>query len=111
MIALIIVSIIIGAAVSGLTGIGILFWVVGAAIFICGLPFALVTSFIHNEVSCAQDRADYRQEMLEIAAEELADEHEFAEDERLDRLVESVKKNSTKIYNDNRQVRLYEVRL
>jgi hypothetical protein len=111
MLALLIVSIIIGAAISAITGIGALFWVAGAAIFICGIPFALVTSFIHNEVSYAQDRADYRQEMLGIKTEELADEHEFAEDERLDRLVEAVKKNSTKIYNDNRQVRLYEVRL
>jgi hypothetical protein len=107
MITLLILSVIIGAVVSGLAGIGFLFWITGGVFFVCGLPFALVSSFVHGEVSYAQDRADYRQAMAEIEAEELAEEHEFAEDARLDRLVESSRVR-TNIYNDNRQVHLHE---
>jgi hypothetical protein len=108
MIVLFILSVIIGAIVSGVAGIGFLFWVISAVIFVCGLPFALISSFVRGEVSYAQDRADYRQLMSEIKAEELADEREFAEDVRLDRLVKS-SKSQTNIYNDNRQVRVYGV--
>jgi hypothetical protein len=75
--------------------------------FVCGLPWALVTSFVHNEVSYTQDRADYRATMAEIAAEELACDHEYAEDARVDRIVESVKKSQKKTYNDNRQVHIH----
>jgi hypothetical protein len=100
-------SLIFGAVISGVTGIGFLFWISGGVFFVCGLPFAVISSFIHGEVSYAQDRADYRQIMSEIAAEELAEEHEFAEDARLDRLVESSRVR-TNIYNDNRQVHLHE---
>jgi hypothetical protein len=85
------------------------FWVAGGVVFICGLPSALISSFIHNEVSYAQDRADYRQAMLEIKADELIDAHEFAEDLRTDRLIRASGTQTT-VYNDNRQVRLYEVR-
>jgi hypothetical protein len=106
MIALLIVSVIAGAAVSGLTGSGFLFWIAGGVFFVCGLPFALITSFIHGEVSYAQDRADYRQVMAEIQAEELADEHETAENARLDRLIKSGE-TRTSVYNDNRQVHLH----
>jgi hypothetical protein len=109
MIVLLILSVIIGAIVSGLAGIGFFFWATSAAVFICGLPFALISSFVHGEVSYAQDRADYRQLLSEIKAEELADEREFAEDARLDRLVRS-SKSQTNIYNDNRQVRIYGAR-
>jgi uncharacterized membrane protein len=98
-------SAIIGAVVSALTGIGALFWVVGGAVFICGLPSALVSSFVHGEVSYAQDREDYRQAMAEIHAEE----HEAAEDARIDRLIEAPG-TRTNVYNDNRQVRIYEAR-
>jgi hypothetical protein len=109
MITLLIVSAIIGAVVSALTGIGLLFWVVGGVVFIGGLPSALVSSFIHNEVSYALEREDYRQTMLEIKAGELIDEHELAEDARTDRLIES-SGSRINVYNDNRQIRLYGVR-
>jgi hypothetical protein len=99
-------SIIAGVAVSGFTGIDFLFWIAGGAFFACGLPFALVASFIHGEVSYAQDRADYRQAIAEINAEELADEHEFAEDARVDRLIRSGETRAS-VYNDNRQVHLH----
>jgi hypothetical protein len=107
MLVLLILSAITGGAVSGLTGMSFLFWLAGGIVFICGLPFVLVISFIHGEVSYAQDREDYRQAMSEIKAEELADEHEFAEDARVDRLVEAVKRSSAKLYNDNRQVHIH----
>jgi hypothetical protein len=109
MIALLIVSVFFGAVAACASGVGFIGPVVGALTFVCGLPFALVISLIHGEISYAQDRADCRQTMSEIKAEELADEHEFAEDARLDQLVAAVKKTPTGIYNDNRQVRLYRV--
>jgi hypothetical protein len=107
MITLLILSVIFGAVVSGLTGIGFLFWIAGGFFLVCGLPFAVISSFIHGEVSYAQDREDYRQAMAEVKAEELADEHEFAEDVRLDRFVKS-SRAQTNICNDNRQVHLHE---
>jgi hypothetical protein len=85
MLGLLIVSIIAGAVVAGLTGIGFLFWVIAVPMFICGLPFALITGFVHDEVSYAQDRADYREEMRQIAEEEREIEREFYEYERMDR--------------------------
>jgi hypothetical protein len=110
MIILIILSVIAGAVISGVTGMGFLFWVAAGVFFVCGLPFALISSFIHGEISYAQDRADYRQTMSEITAEELTDEHEFAEDARVDRLVKAVKrKRRGDTYNDNRQVHLHGV--
>jgi hypothetical protein len=112
MLTLIILSAIAGAVIYGVTGMEFLFWIAAGIFFVCGLPFALISSFIHGEVSYAQDRADYRQTMSEIGAEELADEHEFAEDARVDRLVEAVKRDGRgDTYNDNRQVHLYGVRL
>jgi hypothetical protein len=107
MITLLIVALILGVIVSGLTGIGVLFIPAVIFFFVCGLPWALVTSFVHNEVSYTQDRSDYRETMAEITTEEIACDHEYAEDERVDRLVEAVKKIQTKTYNDNRQVRFY----
>jgi high-affinity Fe2+/Pb2+ permease len=62
MLGLLIASIILGAVVAGLTGIGFLFWVVAIAIFICGLPFALISGFVYGAIDHAQDRADYREE-------------------------------------------------
>jgi 1,4-dihydroxy-2-naphthoate octaprenyltransferase len=106
MIILIVMAIIIGAVVSGLTGISFLFWLAGGFVFFCGLPFTAAASFIHGEVSYAQDCADYRQAMSEIAAEERADEHEFAEDERVNRIIRSARVQKT-VYNDNRQVHIH----
>jgi hypothetical protein len=108
MIALFIISIIFGSVVSGITGIGILFWLAGGFTFFCGLPFALATSFIHGEVSYAQDMAEYREAMAEIQAEGLAAKHEAAEDARASRLVKAVKKDRrSTTYNDNRQIHFH----
>jgi hypothetical protein len=105
-IILLIMSAIFGAVISGVTGAGVLFWIAGGAVFICGLPFAVIFSFVHGEVSYAQDRADYRQFMSEIAAEESADEHECACAARPDRPVKPAK-TQTNIYNDHRQVHFH----
>jgi hypothetical protein len=107
MITLLAAALILGAIITGLTGLGFLFLPAVIFFFVCGLPWALVTSFVHNEVSYTQDRADYRATMAEIAAEELAGDHEYAEDERAGRLVEAVKKSQTKTYNDNRQLHIH----
>jgi len=95
MIILLILSIIIGAIVAGVTGIGFLFWVVSIAIFILGLPGALIGGFIHGENEYAQDRADYRELMREIA-----------EEERMERYLDKLSEldDETNIYIDNRQI-------
>jgi len=57
---LLILSVILGTVVAGLTGISFLFWVVVVFVFVCRLPVALVTGFIYGEVEYAQTCADYR---------------------------------------------------
>jgi ABC-type transport system involved in cytochrome bd biosynthesis fused ATPase/permease subunit len=108
MFTLLIVVTIIGLFVTGITGIGILGIAAAAFFFVCGLPAALVAGFIHNEVSYAQDRADYREELAEIAAGELEAEREYTDDARTDRLVQAVKrKHGQTIYQDSRQVHIH----
>jgi hypothetical protein len=80
--------------------------IAGGFFFICGLPSALVGSFIHSEVSYAQDRADYRQMLSDMEIDMRAEEHELLEDERIDRLIESQKRPITQIYNDRRQINI-----
>jgi hypothetical protein len=87
---LLILSVILGAVAANLTGIGFLFWVVAIFVFICGLPGALITGFIHGENKYAQDRADYRETMREIAEDERAYEHEMYEDVRMDRYLDKL---------------------
>jgi ABC-type transport system involved in cytochrome bd biosynthesis fused ATPase/permease subunit len=112
MLTLLIISSVAGLAVSGLTGIGFLGLAAGVFFFVCGLPGALLVSFVRGEVSYAQDRADYREAVSGTVAEEMFAEHEYAEDERIDRLVEAVKRKRDSVtYNDNRQVRVYGIRL
>jgi len=108
MLVLLIISVIIGGIVAGITGIGILFWVVSVGIFILGLPGALIGGFIHGENEYAQDMADYREIMRELAENERFLEHEIAEDERMDRYIDALedKKSNTYIYNDNRQIHI-----
>ena len=110
MIVLFILAGIAGIAVSGLTGSGTAGLIVGIIFFVCGLPGTLLLSFIHGEVSYAEDRADYRETMSRIAAAEIAYEHEYAEDERTEHLVEAVKSKrcAGDTYNDNRQVHIHE---
>jgi len=107
MLGLIIVSVIIGLAVTGFSGIGALGLIAGGFFFVCGLPFALIGSFVHGEVSYSQDRADYRQYLSECSEDRRAADRELVEDMRADRLIESKKPGVTQIYNDRGQVNLY----
>jgi hypothetical protein len=97
MLILLLISVILGGIVAGITGIGFLFWVVSAGFFILGLPGALIVGFIHSENEYAQDRADYRELMKDLA-----------EDERMDRYIDALenKKSDTNIYVDNRQIHI-----
>ncbi|MCL2759538.1 MAG: hypothetical protein FWD22_04940 [Treponema sp.] len=89
---------IIGGIVAGITGIGILFWVISILLFVCGLPFALIGGFISDTVSYVQDREDYRELMRDLA-----------EDERHERYLDLLDSKHTHItYNDNRQVNIHE---
>lgn len=98
MLGLLIVAIILGGIVAGITGIGLLFWVVSIFIFVCGLPFALINGFIQDKIDYVQDREDYRALMREIS-----------EDERMDRYLDKLDGvdddyDDPDIYIDNRQV-------
>jgi len=90
MLILLVVSVILGGIVAGLTGVGFLFWVVSIFFFVCGLPVALITGFIHGEVEYAQDRADYREEMRMLAEEERDLERELLEEERFERYMDRI---------------------
>lgn len=107
MAVLLVMSAAVGIAASFFTGFEILGWIAGVFVFFCGLPGALIASFVHGEVLYAQDRADYRQTASDLSADIRAEEHEYAEDDRSDRLTEAVKNSPARIYNDNRQVHLH----
>ena len=74
-------SFILCAVVSGLTGIGILFWVVAIIVFILGLPGVLIGGFISD----IQDRADAREEMRQLDEDLRMDEYFDKLDEIEDR--------------------------
>jgi len=91
-----IVAFILGGLVAGITGIGILFWVVSIFFFICGLPFALIDGFVQDKIDYVQNREDSRMLMSDLA-----------EDERMDRYLDKLddyNDNNQDIYIDNRQV-------
>ena len=64
MIALLIASIILGLIVGGITGWAIIGLIAGGALFVCGLPAALLIGFIHSEIDYIQSRADLRAKKL-----------------------------------------------
>jgi len=102
MIGLLTVSAVIGL-IAGV-GLGSIFgWIVFVIIFICGLPFSLIASFIHGEIEYAQDCAYDRQLMSDLSADLRAEEHEYAADRR----ARNRKRSKTQVYCDNRQVHLY----
>jgi phosphoribosyl-ATP pyrophosphohydrolase len=107
MLILLLISIIIGAAVSGATGFALPGWIAGGFIFFCGLPGALLVSFIHGEVSYAQDRADWRQCQSDLLNSMQAEARERVEEERVERLIETAKKNRKQVFHDNRQVHFH----
>lgn len=100
---------IIGGIVAGITGISILFWVVSIFLFVVNLPFMLIGDFIDERIDYIQDREDYREIMRDLAEEDRFERHEYYEDERLDRYIESSSKKPTNLtFNDNRQVNIYD---
>jgi len=98
---------VVGLIVGGISGISLVGWAVGIFLFLCGLPGALIGSFVDDSISYAQDRADYRQMMSDFDADMRAEEHEDREDARTEQLMESQKGSLTQIYNDHRQVHLH----
>jgi hypothetical protein len=110
MLLLLILSVIIGAVIAGVTGSGLLFWVISIFFFICGLPVALITGFIHGENEYTQDRTDYREELRALAEEERLLERELYEDERLEAYLDAMNDHEDEpdIYIDNRQIHFHD---
>jgi hypothetical protein len=94
MIALLLFSAIVGMFVAGVAG-PIFGVIAGVALFVCGVPFALISDFVHDSISYAADRADYRS-MIEELNE---DAREIERAEREDR--------GPSVFNDNRQVHIH----
>jgi hypothetical protein len=107
MIVLLIISFVVGGIVAGVTGIGLLGWVAGGFIFLCGLPGVLIFSAIFSGISYSHDRADYRQIQSDLAADIRAEEHQILEDIRSNQLIDVIRNNPSRNYNDNRQVNIY----
>jgi len=99
---LLIVAVILGGIVAGITGISFLFWIVSIAIFICGLPFALINGFIKDKIDYIQDREDYRQLMNDLRNDARREDKE--NERELDRLNKS---DNTNIYIEYRQVHFH----
>ena len=108
MIILLIISFIVGAVVTSVTGFELLGWVAGIVVFVVGLPGALIGGFIHGEVSYFADRADDRQIMSDLRADFRADEREHRADIRAEKLLSSSRKNRPTVIHDNRQVHIHE---
>ena len=85
MLALLIVSIILGIVIVGLTRIDFLFWVVAVIIFICGLPVALISRFIREEAKFAQNQEDHREEMRQRSEEKQELHRRIWEEGRLEK--------------------------
>ena len=103
MIVLLLISVVLGGIVAGLTGLGFLFWVVAIFVFICGLPGVLIGGFIQGRIDYAQDRADHREMMREIHEDLREDEREMRRqirhEEYLDHIDRIESKRSRAIYN------------
>jgi phage shock protein PspC (stress-responsive transcriptional regulator) len=95
-----------------------LFVPVAGVVFICGLPFALISSFIHGFVSYSEDRKDKRAWELEDTEYEIAAMREDAEDSRWDMREaaeneramakrEAEMRRGDKVIVDNRQIHFH----
>lgn len=98
MIILLVISVVIGGIVAGISGIDFLFWVVSIGVFILGLPSTLIGGFVSDISDYNQDRADDREIMRQIA-----------EDDRLDRYLDKMDDLDigSDIYIDNRQIHFH----
>jgi flagellar motor component MotA len=105
MLSLLVVAIILGGIIAGITGMSFLFWVVSIAIFVCGLPFALINGFIQDKIDYIQDREDYCQLMRDLR------EDAIREDELIERKLDRLnKRNNADIFIDNREVHFHNIK-
>ena len=58
MLVLLIMSVVIGGVVAGISGIGFLFWVGSIGFFVFGLPGALIGGFFNSLSDRTRDRED-----------------------------------------------------
>jgi hypothetical protein len=93
-------SVILGTIVAGLTGIGLLFWIVSILVFVCSLPFMLIDGYIQSKIDYVQDREDYRQAMHEIVEGDRM--HKY-----LDKFDDFDYSADPDIYIDNRQIHIH----
>ena len=100
MLAVILVCIVVGAIAGAVSGYPIIGWFIGIVLFLVGLPGALISLFVHDSISYAQDRADDRQIMADIEADIRAEEHEYCEDRR-------AAQRKPDITYDNRQIHFH----
>jgi hypothetical protein len=106
MTALLLLSLIIGLLVFGVTGIAFIGGLAAVVACTLGLPAALITDFVHGEIEYAQDRADLRQLESDLVAELSVGEHERMEDDRTDRVIGALK-GTRPVMQDNRQVHIH----
>ena len=76
MLVCLIVSVIIGCIVGGLSGFELLGWAAGIFVFVTGLPGALMGGFMFDLTSYREDRADDRQLMSDFHADMREEERE-----------------------------------
>ena len=103
MLVWLLISAIIGAIVSGITGIGLLGWIAGGFLFLTGLPGALIGGFIYDMTSYKQDREDRRAYWSDINADLREMERQDREDMRyydyLDRMEDIESRRGGNTYN------------
>ena len=98
------VSTVVGLIAGGAAGNATFGLVVGGVLFIIGLPGIIVAWLIFGIASIGQDRADERQAMADFYADCRADEHEWNEDERMERYISASRSDKT---YDNRQINIH----
>jgi len=100
----IVFSAIIGLIAGGTVGNATFGLVVGGVLFALGLPGMLIVYLIYGIASIGQDRADDRQTMADVNADLRAMEHEFNEDQRMERYISASRPDKT---YDNRQINIH----
>jgi len=98
------VSAIIGGILTAVTGFNLVGWAAGIFVFLCGLPGLIIASIHESFVAYPQDRADDRQTMADLNADFRASEHEWNEDQRMERYISASRPENT---YDNRQINIH----
>ena len=103
MLVCLIVSVIIGCIVGGLSGFELLGWAAGIFVFVAGLPGALIGGFMFDLTSYREDRADDRRLMSDFNADLREDERErrrqIRHEDYLDHLDRIESKRNRTTYN------------